>query len=175
MVPESSANETIDLYRGTSFPDGWIKEGTLVTGIVASDATLFEHAGRWWMLATVRDDGGAYSDALYIWSAPELIGPWVPHRRNPLLVDIASARPAGRVIRRAGRLIRPFQDCRDGYGKALGLAEITRLDDEEFTQRVETILKPGPTWPGRRLHTLNRAGRLECIDGSRVVRRRSFA
>src|SRR5262249_29703369 len=93
MVPESSAHETIDLYRAISFPDRWIKEATLVTGIVASDPTLFEHAGRWWMLATVRDDGGAYSDALYIWSAPEVAGPWEPHRRNPLLVHIASPRP----------------------------------------------------------------------------------
>jgi hypothetical protein len=48
----------------------------------------------------------------------------------------------------------------------LGIAEITRLDNEGFTQRVEAILRPGPRWPGRRLHTLNRAGRLECIDGS---------
>jgi hypothetical protein len=175
MVPESCASETIDLYRGAPFPDRWIKEATLVAGIVASDATLFQHAGRWWMLATVRDDGGSHSDALYIWSAPEVLGPWVPHRRNPLLVDIASARPAGRIIRRAGRLIRPFQDCREGYGTALGLAEITRLDDNDFTQRIDTVLRPGPLWPGRRLHTLNRAGRLECIDGSRVARQFNFA
>jgi hypothetical protein len=171
MVPESSATEAIDLYRGAPFPDRWIKEGTLVAGLVASDATLFEHAGRWWMFATVRDDGGAHSDALYIWSACELLGPWVPHRRNPVLIDIASARPAGRVIRRGGRLIRPFQDCRQGYGTALGLAEITRLDDDGFAQRVDTVLRPGPMWSGRRLHTLNRGGRLESIDGSAFSRR----
>ena len=123
------------------------------------------------MMATVRDEGGAYSDALHIWSAPALRGPWQPHRRNPVLVDIATARPAGRVVRRGGKLIRPFQDCDAGYGAALGLAEITRLDDEGFAQRVETVLRPGPLWPGSRLHTLNRAGRLECIDGSATARR----
>ena len=171
MIPESSAAGTIDLYRAAAFPDRWVKETTLVSGIVASDATLFEHDGRWWMLATVRDEGGAFSDALHAWSAPGITGPWQPHAKNPLLVDIATARPAGRVVRRDGKLIRPFQDCRDGYGAALGLAEITRLDDEGFTQRVETVLRPGPLWPGRRLHTLNRAGRLECIDGSATARR----
>jgi hypothetical protein len=171
MVPESCTSGTIDLYRGAPFPDRWVKEATLVAEIVASDATLFEHGGRWWMLATVQDDGGSHSDALYIWSAPDLLGPWAPHRRNPILVDIASARPAGRVVRRAGRLIRPVQDCREGYGAALGLAQITRLDDDDFTQRVEAELRPGPRWPGRRLHTLNRAGRLECIDGSAFARR----
>jgi hypothetical protein len=171
MVPESSAAGTIDLYRAASFPDRWVKEATLVSGIVASDATLFRHRCRWWMLATVRDAGGAFSDALHAWSAPDITGPWRPHDRNPLLIDIATARPAGRVVLRGDKLIRPFQDCRDGYGAALGLAEITQLDDAGFAQRVETILRPGPRWSGRRLHTLNRAGRLECIDGSATARR----
>jgi hypothetical protein len=171
MVPETCASETIDLYRAVEFPDRWVKEATLVAGIAASDATLFEHDGRWWMLATVRDGGGAYSDALHIWSAPQILGPWQPHRRNPVLVDIANARSAGRVVRRGGRLVRPVQDCRGGYGAALGLAEITQLDDDGFAQRVMTYLRPGPLWPGRRLHTLNRAGQLECIDGSASSRR----
>jgi hypothetical protein len=171
MVPESGTAGTIDLYRAAVFPDTWVKEATLISGIVASDATLFEHGGRWWMLATVRDNGGAFSDALHIWSAPDMTGPWTPHRGNPVLIDIATARPAGHVIRRDGKLIRPFQDCRAGYGAALGLAEITRLDDEVFEQRVETIMHAGPLWPGRRLHTLNRAGRLECIDGSGTARK----
>jgi hypothetical protein len=170
MVPETVATNTLDLYRAVSFPDRWEKEATLLSGIQASDATLFEHDGRWWMLACVRDEG-AFSDALHIWSAPDFRGPWRPHRRNPVLIDIGSARPAGRVVSRNGALIRPFQDCRAGYGAALGLARITRLDDEAFGQQVETILGPGPLWPGRRLHTLNHAGRLECIDGSAAARR----
>jgi hypothetical protein len=170
MVPESVATGTVDLYRAERFPDRWVKEATLLSGIEASDATLLEHDGRWWMFATVRD-GGAFSDALHIWSAPDLFGPWRAHRGNPVLVDIATARPGGRLVRRNGRLIRPFQDCTEGYGAALGLAEITRLDDEGFAQQVETVLRPGPEWPGRRLHTLNRAGRLECIDGSATARR----
>ena len=165
MVPESCTAASVDLYRATQFPDRWVKEITLVAGIVASDATLFEHDGRWWMLATVQD-GGSFSDALHVWSAPALRGPWRPHRHNPVLVDAASARPAGRVVRRDGKLIRPFQDCRGRYGAAIGLAEIIRLDDEAFEQRVEGFVRPGPLWPGRRLHTINRAGRFECIDGS---------
>jgi hypothetical protein len=171
LVPESGAAGTIDLYRAEAFPDRWVKEATLISGLTASDATLFEHDGRWWMLATVRDEGGAYSDALHIWSAPQLPGPWQPHRRNPVLVDIATARPAGRVVRRGAKLIRPFQDCDAGYGAALGLAEITRLDEDGFSQEVVATLRPGPLWPGSRLHTLNRAGRLECIDGSATARR----
>ena len=170
MIPESLGAGTIDLFRATRFPDGWVHEATLVDDVEASDATPFRHAGRWWMTATVRD-GASYSDALHVWSAATLHGPWTPHARNPVLVDLASARPAGRVVSRGGRLIRPVQDCRGGYGAGLALAEITRLDDHAFEQTVGARLGPGPLWPGRRLHTLNRAGRLECIDGSALAPR----
>ena len=166
MIPESSQNGTVELYRATAFPGGWVKEATLLTDITASDATIVEHGGKWWMLATVRDGGGAFSDALHLWSAPDFRGPWSAHSKNPVLVDIASARPAGRMVHRAGNLLRPVQDCRRGYGAALGIARVTQLDDLGFEQTVETILGPGHSWPGRRMHTLNAAGGLEFIDGS---------
>jgi hypothetical protein len=169
MIPETTDTETIDLYRAAVFPDGWVKEATLLSGIAASDATLFEHDGRWWMFATVRDGGGSYSDVLHAWWARDPFGPWQAHARNPILVDITCARPGGRVVDRAGKLIRPVQDCSRTYGGALGLAEIRRLDEDRFEQHVETVLQPGPLWPESRLHTLNRAGRLECIDGSRFA------
>lgn len=170
MIPESSQAGTVDLFRATRFPDGWVHEARLLEGIEASDATPFRHGGRWWMTATVRD-GGSYSDALHLWSADDFRGPWRPHPANPVLVDAGAARPAGRVLDRGGRLIRPVQDCRGGYGSALALAEVTRLDETGFEQRVVGRIGPGPLWPGRRLHTLNRAGRLECIDGSALAPR----
>ena len=171
MIPESCAAGTIDLYRATRFPGGWVKEATLVSGVTASDATLLELEGRWWLFATVKAGGGSFSDALFLWSALDFRGPWTAHKRNPVLIDIASARPAGRITARGGALWRPVQDCRGGYGHALALARITRLDDEGYSQRVETVLTAGPLWPGRRLHTLNAAGGFEFIDGSGTARR----
>ena len=173
MVPETGSAGTIDLYRASTFPGGWVKEATLISGVVASDATLVEHDGLWWMFATVRDaplgaalGSGSYSDSLHLWSALDFRGPWTPHAHNPVLVDVAAARPAGRIVRRGGGLIRPIQDCTEGYGRALALARIDRLDAEGYAQTVETRLTAGPAWPGTRLHTLNRSETLECIDGS---------
>ena len=172
MVPESCANGTVDLYRATAFPGGWVKEATLLSGIVASDATLVEHGGSWWMFATVRDGGsGAFSDTLHLWSAPDFRGPWTPHPNNPVLIDIASARPAGRMVKRGDQLLRPVQDCRRSYGAALGIARISHLDLIGMEQVVETILNPGALWDGRKLHTLNEAGGFEFIDGSAIAPR----
>ncbi len=172
LIPESCAAGSVDLFRATSFPGGWVKQATLLSDIVASDATLVEHEGRWWMFATVRDGGGAFSDALHLWWAPDFRGPWTPHPANPVMIDIASARPAGRMVVRGGALLRPVQDCRHGYGRALAIARVTKLDEEGFEQTVETTLTSGPLWPGSRLHTLNSAGGFEFIDGSARNRRR---
>lgn len=176
MIPESCSAGRVDLFRAAAFPGGWVKEATLIEGVTASDATLIERDGLWWLFATVRDGGGSFSDALHLWSAPDFRGPWTPHRRNPVLIDIASARPAGDMIIRDGELLRPVQDCRQGYGKALGIARVTRLDGDGFAQEVETILEAGgPLWPGRRLHSLNSAGGFEFIDGSAMARRNLLA
>ncbi|MGF9567080.1 formyl transferase [Neorhizobium sp. JUb45] len=166
MIPETCAAETVELYRATSFPGGWVKEATLLSGISASDVTLIENLGQWWMFATVRDGGGSYSDALHIWTANDFRGPWTPHRGNPVLIDIASARPAGRMVWRDGALLRPVQDCRKGYGVALGIAQVKRLDHDGFEQSLLASLTSGKQWSGQRIHTLNSAGGFEFIDGS---------
>jgi hypothetical protein len=166
MIPESSANRTVTLYRAQRFPDRWVPEATLLSDVAASDATIVEHMGRLWMFAATRDGAGSWSDTLSIFSAENLLGPWTAHPRNPILIDQSSARPAGRLVRRGEALWRPVQDCTAGYGTGIGLVEVLRLDPENYAQRLHTIIRPPTGWPGRRLHTLNRAGRLECIDGA---------
>jgi hypothetical protein len=166
MVPESSQGRCIPLYRADPFPTRWIREGNLLADVEASDATIVKHAERFWMLAVTRDRCGSLSDMLSIFMADDLLGRWTPHKGNPIVIDRRCARPAGNVISRHGRLWRPVQDCRGGYGAGLGLAEITQLDEDGFAQKVHKYLRPTADWPGRRLHTLNRSGTLECIDGS---------
>lgn len=175
MIPESCASGTIDLFRATSFPGGWVKQATLVADVVASDATLLQWDGRWWMFATVRDGGGTFSDMLHLWWADDFRGPWTAHPANPVLIDIAAARPAGRLVERDGTLFRPVQDCRRGYGRALAIARVTALDPQRFEQVIEATLTAGPLWSGDRLHTLNSAGGFEFIDGSSRIRRKRLS
>jgi hypothetical protein len=166
MIPESVGNRSVMLYRAERFPDRWVREATLLSDIEASDATLIRHDGLYWMFAATREGGGSWSDSLSIFSAADVTGPWQPHPLNPVLVDQASARPAGAMRLRDGRLWRPVQDCGEGYGTGIGIAEVIRLDREGFEQKVQCVLKADPAWPGRRFHTLNRLGRLEVIDAS---------
>ena len=166
MVPEASASGAVSIYRCIEFPSKWRRESQLLTGIEAADPTIFRHAGRFWMTSAVRDGFGGYSDTLAIHYATDLLGPWREHAERPALVDSRLARPAGAVTTMNGELWRPAQDCSTGYGKRLALVRIDALDPEHFSQTSMGLIAPGRIWPGDRLHTLNRWGRLECIDGA---------
>lgn len=168
MIPESSTHGDVALYKCVRFPDKWERHATLLSGLELADVTITQHNGLHYLFGAWRDGTGGYSDSLAIYYAEHLLGPWVPHASNPVLIDRASTRPAGNLITMNGRLWRPVQNCTDGYGAALGLAEVVELSPTTFKQIVRHTLKPGPLWPGRKLHTLNRCGRLEVIDGSRV-------
>jgi hypothetical protein len=168
MIPESSEHRDVALYKCIRFPDKWERHSTLLSGFELADATITRHNGMNYLFGAWRDGAGGYSDTLAIFYAKDLLGPWLPHASNPIIVDRTSARPAGNVVTIDGKLWRPVQDCTDGYGAALGLAEIVELTPTTFRQIIRHSIRPGPLWPGRKLHTLNRCGRLEVIDGSRI-------
>jgi len=170
MIPESSANREVALYRADPFPVAWKKEATLLPDIPATDATIVRHEDRYWLLTTVEKSTHANSD-LYLFSAPTIFGPWLAHEKNPVLRDPRSGRSAGKIVERGGSLWRPVQDCSRRYGAAVGIAEITRLNACEYEQHVRSVLAPCREWPGRRLHTLSQAGGFEFIDGSADVLR----
>ncbi|SON54805.1 hypothetical protein HDIA_1264 [Hartmannibacter diazotrophicus] len=166
MIPETGGNRDVALYRCVSFPDRWERCAVLLDNIVAADVTIIRHGGRMWMFCATWDDSGGWSDCLSIFHAPDLFGPWTPLAGNPVLIDRDTARPAGDMVLREGKIWRPVQDCSGGYGSALGVMEVTRLDEGGFEQILRHHVRPGPLWPGRKLHTYNRLGRLEVIDGT---------
>lgn len=171
MTPETFDRRTVELYRATRFPDAWELVGDLLTDVAAVDATIAEIDGRWWMFAGIVLPGATEATALHLYSAPTPLGPWLPHRRNPVKVDVRGARPGGRVFTHGGRHYRVGQDGAPSYGSGLRVFVIDRLDDDVFQEtEVERI---APRWrPGLvGMHTLNAQGGLTVID-IRQVRRR---
>jgi hypothetical protein len=171
MLPEASASRKLTLYRAERFPNSWLPAVTLLEGEI-SDATLLEHDGRFWLFATDRDGGGSTSDTLVVYHARSLTGPWQPHKANPIVIDRRRARPGGAVARVGGKLLLPTQDGTEGYGAGLGLSEIVRLDDEAVVLGDPYPINGSGDFPYPQIHTLNRAGSLEVIDGIAAVRKR---
>lgn len=163
MAPENAAENHVPLYRARRFPDDWEEMPPLLPNLGLHDATLFPHAGEWWLLGN--DPLGASSwDCLRIFRAPSPLGPFVPHETDPALVDARISRSAGPVLAMGDRLIRPVQCCLGGYGRFLRFMEIEALGPNAFRQReIGRIAAPlGGAIAG--LHTYARDSRFEAID-----------
>lgn len=168
MLPEGGAGGRLTLYRAERFPDRWVPVANLLDGTI-SDATLLRHDGRFWIVATDRDGAGSTSDTLVVFHAPSLTGPWTPHRQNPIMIDRRRARPGGAFAAVQGGLLLPTQDGTLGYGAGLGLAPLLRLDEDSVELGEPQPISPTGDFPHPQIHTLNRAGRLEVIDGIAAV------
>ena len=172
MIPESSANGTVTLFRCVSFPDRWVEERDLLRNIDAVDATVFENAGRWWMFVNVAPFGAGNKDELHLYHADTPLGPWMPHARNPVKSDCRAARPAGLPFRRGGQLHRPAQDCSGNYGSAIVLHRVLELTPEAFREAPVERIVPIRDPKAERTHTINRCEGLLVLDLMR--RRRRF-
>jgi len=161
MIPESGEAREVRLYRCVSFPDRWERVEVLVKDRELSDATVCRIDGVWWMFASERPRHGSSWDALALFRADRLKGPWYPHPANPVLVDAGQARPAGAVHVGEDRILRPAQDCRGGYGAGLAICRVDRIDEACYLQKVTKNVHPRAK---KGIHTLNAAGGLEAVD-----------
>lgn len=168
MLPESGAANALDLYVRDPSTGAWQLDTRLMSGAKISDATLFRHGGLYWILASTSSEHASTWDELSAFYATSLKGPWLPHAANPLISDLRSARPAGHVIQEGGRLIRPAQDCEDGYGGAIAWCEIDKLTPTEFEERVVSRTKASRKGY-RGMHTYNADDAFEVVDLKRTL------
>jgi hypothetical protein len=168
MVPESYDSESVDLLRCEEFPNKWRHERTLFQGRFV-DTTIWQHDGLWWMMTT-RAEPDPRAGILLLYYSESLKGEWRFHPSNPISADARNDRGAGRVFRSGERLIRPSQSRCPIYGYSFSLNEITMLSPAQYSERVLTTVTP-EHWKGFcAVHTYNRSGKMEWIDGARMTR-----
>jgi hypothetical protein len=166
-IPESARSDGVDLYRWDARTESWQPKSRLIDGVGLLDATIFQQEGLWYLFGTVRDQGS--NDALRIWWAPALAGPWQAHARNPVKVDASSARSAGPFFQFDGRWYRPAQDCTLRYGGALAVNRLDALSPTDFAETTVSRVSPDPKGPyPDGLHTLSVYDDCILVDGKRV-------
>ena len=163
-VPETSQANEVRLYRAIEFPNKWERAGTLVEGVAAVDNTIFEFGSRWWLFFTAAD---ASDHRLYAFFSSSPFGPWRPHLRNPIKMDVRSSRPAGPPFWFAGSFYRPAQDSSMTYGGRIAVNRIVELSPAHFEEQTVSHLEPERGRYGRALHTISTAGEFCVIDGKR--------
>jgi hypothetical protein len=176
MIPETSENKTVELYKCDEFPGEWSFVMNLMENIFTVDTTLFFFNNKWWLFTAINETSN-FSDhvELFLYSSYNLFTTeWVPHPCNPIITDIRVARPAGRIFLRENKIFRPSQDCSGRYGRAFNLNQITTLTETSYNEVLisKTEANWGPTIKGT--HTFNFDENFSIIDAFKLNRRFNF-
>jgi len=177
MIPETSRNKTIELYKCTDFPYKWEFEMNIMENVSAVDSTLFNYNDRWWLFTAMDQTANisGCSAELFLFYADDIFsGNWKSHRLNPIVSDIRTARPAGRIFLRDGEIYRPSQNCAGRYGVAFNLNRITKLSESEYEETLVAEIKPVWDKKLKGVHTLNSDKDFTVIDGYSFRRRFSI-
>ncbi|HKG48183.1 MAG TPA: hypothetical protein VKB02_15715, partial [Pyrinomonadaceae bacterium] len=129
------------------------------------DATLIDVNGTWWMFINIQEEGVAVNwDELHLYYSASPLGPWKPHARNPVVSDVRSARPAGRLFWSKNVLYRPSQDSSLRYGYATTINKVTELSATAYKETE--VLKIRPDWDKdiTGVHTVNLLDEMTVID-----------
>jgi len=166
LLPEMAAFGKLVLFELVSEADVRII-AVIGAGANVADPTLFVHDDLYWIAYT--DLGIGIDDNLCLLYASHLQGPWHPHRRNPVKIDIRSSRPGGTPFLSGGKLYRPAQDCSAGYGSCLSINEVQVCTPDRYEEQTIATLRADRSCPfPHGVHTLARDGQKILFDGKRV-------
>ena len=142
MVPESSKNRDIRLYKCQNFPLDWRLQEVLIDNIDAADSMIFQKDNIWWLMTNedpLRLNNHNYQMNLYH-SESLLDGEWISHKNNPIIMDSNKARNAGLVFDGSDvfRVSQAFGFYKK-YGENFSLNKIEMLDTNNYLETMFSV------------------------------------
>lgn len=160
IVPES--------YKSGSLYSYTIGEKKLEKKIIADypliDPTFVMYDGKEWLFATTREsDSMDAQRMLSIFYFQD--GKYVPHKKNPVKVDVKTSRPGGKFFVYNNELYRPAQNCTHFYGEDIRIMKVMNLDVDNYDEEEFITINTGNTSKYKGLHTFNIAKNTIIVDG----------
>jgi hypothetical protein len=175
MMPETSQNKTIEIWRCEDFPYKWHKHTVLMDNILAADTTPFYYQDKWWLFTALKKDCKKFGDKLFVFSGDDIFGKdWQTHDLNPVKQSLVYDRPAGNIIVCDDKLYRPAQDSIKRYGGALELREITQLSQHNYQETLYQRIEPCWDTSIKGTHTYNFSEGLLVMDGLKIIAKASI-
>lgn len=148
LMPESSANNRLEIYRCIKFPNEWELYTTAFEGEKVVDAFFYnDKFNSKWLFVNKQSgfDFPLYSE-LYIYKvhSPDLKD-LEPHKNNPVIINSEIARNGGAIFEYENEIYRPSQANINGiYGRALNINKIEKLSIDTYVEK--TIVRVHPNF-----------------------------
>lgn len=163
ILPEAGCSGSVKYWTVPRLGQQPRPAGALIEDFEGLDSTVVHVDGRYWMFNTSLTDP---EGRLYLWSADHLLGPWAPHRQNPVKIDITGARPGGDcLVSEQGELLRPGQDGSLSYGGSLVFHRVSALGDHAYEEVPAFRIGPEDVAPDARgVHHFSASENYVAID-----------
>lgn len=170
MIPETSANRTVELWKCTDFPLKWEKHSNLLEDIEAVDTTPFLHNGMWYLFTSTRRDCKKFGDRLDLFVTEDILNPnWQEHPQNPVYKGHQQFRMAGKPFMYDGKLVRPSQDSLKRYGGNIELKHIVELSPTTYKEELLEVVLPDWNTQDDGCHTINAEDNFVVLDAIRLT------
>lgn len=169
MLPEQSANNKLEIYKCTSFPNDWELYSVIRQNCKYVDSSILFYEGYFWIFANSNEFAASLNEELHILYSESISGPWLSHSMNPIKFNTSLSRPAGsfRIINNC--IFRPVQDCSRIYGEKIHWMQILELTPERFNESLVCSIEPN--WKRGLLGThsisfsnVNNLGVIDCLN-----------
>lgn len=173
MIPETSHNSSIELYKATTFPYRWEFEKTLFKDIKATDSTLIEHNNSWWLFTSIKEfKNGTYDNVLNVYNSIDPInGKWEKHKLNTVKNGVENSRQGGPFIKdNKNNLYRISQNGANNYGYGFNIHKIVELNQDIYKEETVYSFEPkGESVIG--VHSFSNVNGIHVFDILRRIRK----
>lgn len=167
LMPETSANKRLEIYKNIKFPDQWELYASAFEGEEVFDAHFYFDGTTNWLFINKKSSVNASSNSeLYIYKvdSPQL-KKITPHKQNPVIINSETARNAGSIFEYKNEIYRPSQYNAYGiYGKGININKINKLTIDEYNEEKVILFETNKHSKFRYTHHLNQINGKFVID-----------
>ena len=170
MMPETSENKRLEIFKCIHFPNKWELHRTAFDGEVIVDAFFHTDSNNdmWLFMNKLSAPNSEADSELYIYKvdSPEL-NTIESHKLNPVMIDARRARNGGSIFTYNGKTYRPSQSNTYGiYGRALNINEIEKLTMDSYKESTYVKVEPNFRKGVERIHHLHQIDDLYVFDAA---------
>ena len=170
MIPESSKNNSVRIYKCVRFPNKWKFVKKIIKNVDLVDPIVFKWKSNWILAASKAKNEFLYNKLCVYVAKNPLSTNWKPLKSNPIIESNILGRNAGLIKESNKEIYRISQAYLPGnYGAFISVNKILNILKDGYNER--TIRKIFPTHKKniKGIHTLNYVKNFTVFDYSKWV------
>lgn len=166
ILPESARKGRLSCYEYNSHDKSlhFLKD---IINLPFYDSAILKRNGKYWLFGTLFENRTDYK--LHIFYSDNLLGPYSPHKKNPVKSGLNGTRAAGNFIEVDGIIYRPAQNCENKYGESITVNKILEMNELNYSEEPYMTISIDERNMQekniRTIHTLNFHDDLIVVDG----------